>query len=144
MELVSSLRLEHGERYDYVHVWNRGARAGVLTVTRGDGVHVATRLADGVTPVYRKVTGGPLWEWQLDSGPPDLDHWSAQLLNDPACRWNASVWRHGTVWTLEVFDANADQDDPVFSKAADSLDEAMVGAMRKQKELADGKSKDRD
>jgi len=43
-DLISSVRVEHGPGHDRVHVWNRGGKAGVLVVTKGDGDDVAERL----------------------------------------------------------------------------------------------------
>lgn len=35
--VVSSVRIERGPGHDVVHVFNRGGKAGTLTVTKGDG-----------------------------------------------------------------------------------------------------------
>lgn len=43
--LISSVRVVLGPAHDVVTAWNRGACAGTLTVTSGEGVHVAARLA---------------------------------------------------------------------------------------------------
>jgi len=49
--VVTSVRVESGPGHDLVHVWNRGGKAGTLTVRKGDGEVVAARLrADGVDP----------------------------------------------------------------------------------------------
>lgn len=45
-DLISSVRVETGQRHDRVTVWNRGGSAGVLTVDAGDGNAVARRLGD--------------------------------------------------------------------------------------------------
>lgn len=42
--MVSSIRLEEGPGHDYVHVWNRGGKSGVLTVEKGDGMTFVRRL----------------------------------------------------------------------------------------------------
>lgn len=45
--LISSVRVEESPGHDYVHVWNRSGKSGVLTVTKGDGLLVAYRLFGG-------------------------------------------------------------------------------------------------
>ncbi len=47
-DLISSVRVEHGPGHDRVHVWNRGGKAGVLVVTKGDGDDIAARLLDHI------------------------------------------------------------------------------------------------
>ena len=47
-DLISSVRVEPGPAHDRVHVWNRGGKAGVLVVEKGDGNAVADRLRDWV------------------------------------------------------------------------------------------------
>ncbi len=42
--LVSSVRIDFGPGHDVVHVWNRGGKAGTLTVDKGDGERVAALL----------------------------------------------------------------------------------------------------
>jgi hypothetical protein len=42
--LVTTVRVDEGPGHDVVHVWNRGGKAGTLTVTKGDGRAVAARL----------------------------------------------------------------------------------------------------
>lgn len=42
--LITTVRVEPGPGHDLVHVWNRGGKAGVLTVTKGDGIAVAALL----------------------------------------------------------------------------------------------------
>lgn len=42
--LVTSVRIEHGPGHDEVHIWNRGGKAGTLTVKKGDGIEIARRL----------------------------------------------------------------------------------------------------
>jgi len=41
---ISSVRLDEGPAHDIVHVWNRGGKAGELTVASGDGAAVAALL----------------------------------------------------------------------------------------------------
>ena len=41
---ITTVRVEKGPGHDYVHVWNRGGKAGTLTVTSGDGDLIARRL----------------------------------------------------------------------------------------------------
>jgi len=43
-DLISSVRVEHGPGHDHVHVWNRGGKAGVLVVEKGDGNSIADWL----------------------------------------------------------------------------------------------------
>ncbi|MEE8551436.1 MAG: hypothetical protein V3T08_09325 [Gemmatimonadota bacterium] len=43
-DLISSVRVEHGPGHDRVHIWNRGGKAGVLTVKKGDGDNLALIL----------------------------------------------------------------------------------------------------
>jgi len=43
-ELITFVRVETIGGHDLVHVWNRGGKAGVLTVQAGDGAEVASRL----------------------------------------------------------------------------------------------------
>ena len=42
--VISSVRVERGPGHDLVHVWNRGGKAGTLTVDKGDGDAVARSL----------------------------------------------------------------------------------------------------
>lgn len=44
---ISSVRVESSPSHDHVRVFNRGALAGVLTVTLGDGDEIAERLMNG-------------------------------------------------------------------------------------------------
>jgi hypothetical protein len=45
--LITTVRIDEGPGHDYVHVWNRGGKAGTLTVNKGDGWAVASRLLPG-------------------------------------------------------------------------------------------------
>ena len=49
--LITSVRLEEGPGHDFVHVWNRGGKAGTLTVDKGDGMKFVDLLLD---PANRK------------------------------------------------------------------------------------------
>ena len=51
--IVSSVRVEEGPGHDQVHIWNRGGKAGMLTVDLGDGVRFARRLF-GAVP-YKEI-----------------------------------------------------------------------------------------
>ncbi len=42
--LVSSVRVTEGPGHDVLTVWNRGANAGTLTVTKGEGFEIGHRL----------------------------------------------------------------------------------------------------
>ena len=42
--LITTVRVEEGPGHDYVHVWNRGGKAGTLTVAKGDGQAIARAL----------------------------------------------------------------------------------------------------
>lgn len=42
--IISSVQVEEGPSHDRVHVWNRGGKAGVLTVEKGDGEDIAKKL----------------------------------------------------------------------------------------------------
>lgn len=42
--MISSVRLDEGPGHDVVHVWNRGGKAGELTVDKGDGLRLVERL----------------------------------------------------------------------------------------------------
>ena len=42
--MVTTVRLEEGPGHDRVHIWNRGGKAGVLTVNVGDGIRCVWRL----------------------------------------------------------------------------------------------------
>lgn len=42
--VITSVRVEFGPTHDRVHVWNRGGKAGVLTVAKGDGAKIAEML----------------------------------------------------------------------------------------------------
>lgn len=44
--LISTVKVEYGPGHDRIHIWNRGGKAGVLTVTKGDGDIIADRLRD--------------------------------------------------------------------------------------------------
>ena len=44
--IVSSIRLDEGPGHDHIHIWNRGGKCGVLTVTKGDGFEIVVRLFD--------------------------------------------------------------------------------------------------
>lgn len=46
--LITTVRIEETPGHDLVHVWNRGGKAGVLTVNKGDGRAVAKLLLPGV------------------------------------------------------------------------------------------------
>lgn len=48
--IITSVKLECGETHDRVHVWNRGGKAGVLTVQKGDGPEVLRMLGGSATP----------------------------------------------------------------------------------------------
>lgn len=45
--VITVVRVEEGPAHDVVHVWNRGGKAGTLTVDHGDGAVIAQRLFDG-------------------------------------------------------------------------------------------------
>lgn len=45
--LVTTVRVDEGPGHDFVHVWNRGGKSGVLTVTSGDGRAIARLLLPG-------------------------------------------------------------------------------------------------
>lgn len=41
---ITTVRVEEAPGHDYVHVWNRGGKAGELVVKKGDGIHIAHLL----------------------------------------------------------------------------------------------------
>jgi len=43
-DLVTSVRVERNGGHDHVHVWNRGAKSGILIVNAGDGDKLKRRL----------------------------------------------------------------------------------------------------
>lgn len=43
-DMISSVRVEPGPRHDHVHIWNRGGKAGILIVEKGDGNKIASKL----------------------------------------------------------------------------------------------------
>ena len=53
-DLISSVRVEHGPGHDHVHVWNRGGKAGILVVNKGEGDQIAARLLDSYEPTLRE------------------------------------------------------------------------------------------
>lgn len=54
--LITSVQIEEGPGHDIVHVWNRGGKAGTLTVNKGDGFHVARLLLTGPWRSGERVT----------------------------------------------------------------------------------------
>lgn len=42
--IISSIRVYQGPGHDVLHIWNRGGKAGTLTVTLGDGMILAMKL----------------------------------------------------------------------------------------------------
>lgn len=44
--IITTVRVEEGPGHDNVHVWNRGGKAGVLVVDKGDGHRIAERLME--------------------------------------------------------------------------------------------------
>lgn len=42
--IATSVRIEEGPGHDRVTLWNRGGNSGTLTVKKGDGIEVGTRL----------------------------------------------------------------------------------------------------
>lgn len=42
--VVSTVRLDEGPGHDYLHIWNRSGKAGVLTVQKGDGEMIVALL----------------------------------------------------------------------------------------------------
>jgi hypothetical protein len=44
--LITTVRVEESPGHDYVHVWNRGGKAGTLVVSKGDGRRIATALLE--------------------------------------------------------------------------------------------------
>lgn len=54
-DLISSVRVEHGPGHDHVHVCNRGGKAGVLVVNKGEGDQIAARLLDHLGETLQEI-----------------------------------------------------------------------------------------
>lgn len=54
--VITSVRVEEGPGHDHIHIWNRGGKAGTLTVTKGDGELIARRLFCGITMKSEEIT----------------------------------------------------------------------------------------
>jgi hypothetical protein len=55
--IITSVKVEFGPTHDRVHVWNRGGKAGVLTVAHGDGARIAEMLGGKKHEVQPKSMG---------------------------------------------------------------------------------------
>jgi len=50
--LVSSIRVWHGPTHELVRIWNRGAFAGALIMTHGDGARLAESFGLVIDRIY--------------------------------------------------------------------------------------------
>lgn len=48
--LISTVKIDYGLKYAYLHVWNRGGKVGTLKVNKEDVREIAHRLLD-MTPL---------------------------------------------------------------------------------------------